>query len=110
MRDQRKNPRFTRAEAWATRKFKPKGCATRPATMDSPGQVSNEFRRKLREEGKSKREQLLDSSKIATGYKFSAPQLPPRIQPGFFTASFGRVGVLISLPSHEQGLIRKFNP
>jgi hypothetical protein len=55
--------------------------------MDSPGQVSNEFRRKLREEGKSKREQLLDSSKIATGYKFSAPQLSPRIQPGFFTAS-----------------------
>src|ERR1700730_2410650 len=30
MRDQRKNPRFARAEAWATRKFNRKGFATRP--------------------------------------------------------------------------------
>src|SRR5258708_35384975 len=58
-----------------------------PATMDSPEQVSNEFRRKLRGEERSRREQLLDSSKIATGFKFRAPLLSPLIQRGFFTAS-----------------------
>ncbi len=55
--------------------------------MDSTEQVSNEFRRKLRGEERSRREQLFDSSKVATDYKFRAPLLSPLIQRGFFTAS-----------------------
>jgi hypothetical protein len=60
--------------------------------MDSPEQVSNEFRRKLRGKERSRREQLFDSSKVATDYKFRAPLLSPLIQRGFFTASPERVG------------------
>jgi hypothetical protein len=64
--------------------------------MDSPEQVSNEFRRKLRGEEKRRREQLLNSSKIATTYNFRVLLLSPAIQPGFFTASSKGSGTLKS--------------